>query len=934
MDAEQAPAQSWTKDAAITAVTLPEATGGNGGLTYSLTPDPPAGVTFDASAPELSGKPTAVQEAATYTYTATDTDSATTSLTFSIEVRGSASDKASFVSFSDVPSTMTAGEKATVTVTMKNTGTTTWTTTGGYQLGSARAHDNTTWGLSRVALSSSVLPNASHGFSFTITAPSKAKSYKTKWQMIVGSTWFGKKSGAFSIAVEADKAPSFGTETVSAQTWTKGTAITDLTLPKATGGNGDLTHSLTPDPPAGVTFDASTRVLLGTPTAAQSAATYKVKATDRDGSVAELEFTITVEAPPPPSFGDKTVGDQTWVKDTALDTLTLPAATGGSGTLTYTLTPELAEGLTFDGTSRTISGTPTKRKSWTDYTYTATDGAAESASLTFRIKVKAASNSSTASSVGGSPPSGSGFPRTMTVGETRTVRLTVEGPLAPVAEAGLPSEAELPGRDRMWALRDLRVAESAEAEGPHAVSFEITAPEAAGCYAFDWRTVLRSAGSGRLAGQSPVAVLPAAGAGGVHDMLDYWFMAHGCVKRMGGRIGDDAASPSQAGSWASAFWRGRLWGRTVALLGEPGGTGYDIFEQSDDGIEYWGAYGGGEWSGGDGSAVGDSQVLARPFRWMHRFMAVGDVVEGAVTVRSLSGDRRREDGRTEAALRLEVVAHHASFTVPVADGLTFEDVLEVRFWPAYGLDAEAYDTYHLARGYGTVHFRSSGLGAPSGVSETWAVETPLSAYVPARPESPWFDPFVAETSAVPNGLLEDYAHGVEGSPVSSAEAPGWTSPSADAVMARLPAGLPDSGPWGILLRGAESGGEGAAVAASTEEWIPVQGGMYELSGCMRRESPLDNVYLDLADGKGRDGEFADVHAAVSSVGAWECRAVTTCIPASVGAVRVRAVRDGANALPQEAAGTNVGDAYFDRVELKRLDACREPAGEDREDGTR
>jgi len=117
------------KETAITSLTLPEATGGSGGFTYSLSPEPPAGVTFTASSRTLSGKPTAVQEAATYTYTATDTDSATTSLTFSIEVRGSASDKASFVSFSDVPSTMTAGEKATVTVTMKNTGTTTWTTT-------------------------------------------------------------------------------------------------------------------------------------------------------------------------------------------------------------------------------------------------------------------------------------------------------------------------------------------------------------------------------------------------------------------------------------------------------------------------------------------------------------------------------------------------------------------------------------------------------------------------------------------------------------------------------------------------------------------------------------------------------------------------------------------------------------------------------------
>jgi len=44
--------------------------------------------------------------------------------------------------------------------------------------------------------------------------------------------------------------------------------------------------------------------------------------------------------------------------------------------------------------------------------------------------------------------------------------------------------------------------------------------------------------------------------------------------------------------------------------------------------------------------------------------------------------------------------------------------------------------------------------------------------------------------------------------------------------------------------------------------------------------------------------------------------VTKCVPASVGAVRIRAARDGAN----------LGGAWFDRVELKRIAACAMPAG--------
>ena len=54
------------------------------------------------------------------------------------------------MSYTGVPSTMAAGSSATVTVWMQNTGTTTWTSAGGYELGSQRPQDNVTWGLSRV----------------------------------------------------------------------------------------------------------------------------------------------------------------------------------------------------------------------------------------------------------------------------------------------------------------------------------------------------------------------------------------------------------------------------------------------------------------------------------------------------------------------------------------------------------------------------------------------------------------------------------------------------------------------------------------------------------------------------------------------------------------------------------------------------------------
>ncbi|MDE2977782.1 MAG: hypothetical protein OXU63_09715, partial [Acidobacteriota bacterium] len=179
----------------------------------------------------------------------------------------------------------------------------------------------------------------------------------------------------------------------------------------------------------------------------------------------------------------------------------------------------------------------------------------------------------------------------------------------------------------------------------------------------------------------------------------------------------------------------------------------------------------------------------------------------------------------------------------------------------------------------------------------------------------WFDPFSPgwPKTAVVNGNLEDLPGGIEGAQLGNSAVPGWQADSADAVIARSPPGLA-GGAWSLLLRG--GGGDGAADAAVTGEWIPVEGGTYRLSACMLRENAADNVVVDFDDGKGRDADFADAHLVAASTGAWECRAVTKCIPASVGAVRVRAARDGAN----------LGGAWFDRVELKRIAACAMPAG--------
>ena len=96
----------------------------------------------------------------------------------------------------------------------------------------------------------------------------------------------------------ADLTPSFGGATVADQSYTAGTAIDALALPRATGGDGTLRYRLTPAPPSGLTLAADARTLSGTPSGAQGSRRYTWTATDADGDTDTLSFAIAVAENP------------------------------------------------------------------------------------------------------------------------------------------------------------------------------------------------------------------------------------------------------------------------------------------------------------------------------------------------------------------------------------------------------------------------------------------------------------------------------------------------------------------------------------------------------------------------------------------------------------------------------------------------------------
>ena len=165
----------------------------------------------------------------------------------------------------------------------------------------------------------------------------------------------------FKITVKPVPVPvTFGGTTIGPKTFTVG-EYTETLLPRAQHGIDDVTYALTPTVPAGLTFDASTRILNGTPTAAAAAVEYTYTATDSatpTANTATLTFNITVNADggttPPPAGAPGAPTGLTATADQATDTVALswtaPTDTGGATAtiIGYTITQTGAASATYD----------------------------------------------------------------------------------------------------------------------------------------------------------------------------------------------------------------------------------------------------------------------------------------------------------------------------------------------------------------------------------------------------------------------------------------------------------------------------------------------------------------------------------------------------------------------------------------------------------
>lgn len=140
---------------------------------------------------------------------------------------------------------------------------------------------------------------------------------------------------------------------------TVGTTYPTQTIPAATGGTTPYTYAAINLPP-GLVFNEVTREITGTPTQVGTFIV-PVTATDGNGNTVSQDYTIIVRDPlllPAATLANGTVG-------MPYPSQTIPSATGGTYTYVYSSPVPVAPGLTFNPSTREITGTPTQSGTFT-----------------------------------------------------------------------------------------------------------------------------------------------------------------------------------------------------------------------------------------------------------------------------------------------------------------------------------------------------------------------------------------------------------------------------------------------------------------------------------------------------------------------------------------------------------------------------------------
>ena len=275
-------AQAWTVGAAITSITVPPASG-SPTPTYAVVGSLPAGISFSPSTRAISGTPTATGSGTIRIRATNSEGSDDWTVAYAVAVAPA-----------QAPNQPT-GLAASATFQVVSL---TWDAATGPSVTSYQILRQDITGGGGLAVHINSAPVGTSYDDSTDVDPENSYGYRIKARNAQG---LSVQSNFASITTPAapttDVAPAFADSTGVAQSWIPSTTITPLTVPAASG-NPSPTYAVVGALPGGISFNATTRVISGTPTAAGSGA-IRIRASNSAGSADWTVAFVTRQAAEP-----------------------------------------------------------------------------------------------------------------------------------------------------------------------------------------------------------------------------------------------------------------------------------------------------------------------------------------------------------------------------------------------------------------------------------------------------------------------------------------------------------------------------------------------------------------------------------------------------------------------------------------------------------
>ncbi|KAB2930711.1 MAG: DUF1566 domain-containing protein [Leptonema illini] len=331
---------TFSENSAITTIT--PTLGGNTPTACVSAPALPTGLTLNNTSCAISGTPTETQAATTHTITASNaygSGAATISITVNAAI------VAPTISFSGSPFVFT--QNTTISsITPTLTGSTLTNCSASPDLPSGLTLNIITCRISGTPTATQVATN------HTITATNSA----------------GSDQAVINIAVNAAGTPPEISYSGSPFTFTQNTAITTITPSLA--GDPPTSCTVSPSLPTGLSINATSCAISGTPTATQASTVHTVTASNVYGTD-DTTISITVNAigtAPTISYSGSPFNYEQY---DAIATLT--PTLGGSTPTGCSASPALPAGLSINPASCVISGAPTATQASTIHSITASN---------------------------------------------------------------------------------------------------------------------------------------------------------------------------------------------------------------------------------------------------------------------------------------------------------------------------------------------------------------------------------------------------------------------------------------------------------------------------------------------------------------------------------------------------------------------------------